>query len=617
MPPHHPTSPLPESSQGPAWSVVILLPVLFCLGCIWVSLVRHHDDPFAAMDTDDAMRMVQVLDLYRHGSWYDLTQHRLNPPEGVRMHWSRLPDLPLLATYSICAHFFDQDRAVQWTAILIPSLLAILYYTVFLWTAAPLIDKTYLPTVSIVCLCLITPMVQFKPYRVDHHGWQIILALITLGSLLRANSSTYTRSPLMYGGIAGALGLWIGAEAYPPIGFACIALTLQWIVSRDNAADHLAVYGLSLVGGVALIYPLALAPNDWGAKVPDAFSLVSLGLALAIYGYGVCLTKLNHSKIGDTLLVRATAALVIAGFMCLILLIEFKEILNGPYGHLSPAIKELVENTIESKPLIKNFSLSPFSSLAMILLPVFAIAISGMNMAHSQAQTKWQWFYLLIFISGGILLQFWQIRTSSLSVAFAGIAISWWAIRCMQQGERLTNTFARVGVFCLPILCVQALEFGPHLLEKSAVKEATERLIPNMQNVLSLLNDTNIVGRDSLLIAAHANIGPRLLLQTKHQVLAAPYHRNNGGLQATNDIFGSDERLSQQIIQDRKVDLLYVYGQHKNNTSSAQPSTASSAPPSLWTRLQQGDHPPWLEEIPLPQASEGEHLYRPVRTPAQ
>ena len=48
-----------------------------------------------SLSTDDAMRLVQVRDLLAGQSWFDLTQYRLSPPDGVAMHWSRLIDLPI------------------------------------------------------------------------------------------------------------------------------------------------------------------------------------------------------------------------------------------------------------------------------------------------------------------------------------------------------------------------------------------------------------------------------------------------------------------------------------------------------------------------------------------
>ena len=46
-------------------------------------------------DPDDQMRLLQVRDWLAGQSWFDLTQHRLNDPAGVPMHWSRVVDLPI------------------------------------------------------------------------------------------------------------------------------------------------------------------------------------------------------------------------------------------------------------------------------------------------------------------------------------------------------------------------------------------------------------------------------------------------------------------------------------------------------------------------------------------
>jgi hypothetical protein len=50
---------------------------------------------FALGDTDDNMRMMQVRALLAGQDWFDLRQHRLDPPYGANIHWSRIVDLPI------------------------------------------------------------------------------------------------------------------------------------------------------------------------------------------------------------------------------------------------------------------------------------------------------------------------------------------------------------------------------------------------------------------------------------------------------------------------------------------------------------------------------------------
>ena len=48
-----------------------------------------------SLDTDSAMRLAGVRDLLHGQAWFDTSQHRLNTPYGLSMHWSRLVDAPL------------------------------------------------------------------------------------------------------------------------------------------------------------------------------------------------------------------------------------------------------------------------------------------------------------------------------------------------------------------------------------------------------------------------------------------------------------------------------------------------------------------------------------------
>ena len=79
-------------------------------------------------DTDDAMRMAQVRDLLGGQGWYDLTQHRLNPPAGTEIHWSRLVDAPIAGLILLLRPFFgasaDIWAAWAWPLILLFVLLA-------------------------------------------------------------------------------------------------------------------------------------------------------------------------------------------------------------------------------------------------------------------------------------------------------------------------------------------------------------------------------------------------------------------------------------------------------------------------------------------------------------
>lgn len=108
---------------------------------------------------------------------------------------------------------------------------------------------------------------------------------------------------------------------------------------------------------------------------------------------------------------------------------------------------------------------------------------------------------------------------------------------------------------------------------------------------LALLNQRPWV-EQALLLAAPINEGARVLWETPHAVLAAPYHRNAEGLRDHLAIFGQEEGVARATALRRGVDFILL-------CPTAQPS-----PPAVVTRggfqdlLGAGKLPDWLEFMP-------------------
>src|ERR1700733_1318490 len=78
----------------------LLFFTLFSFALIWVAQYHEARDVWRTnfiSDTDDATRLVQVHDFLAGQGWFDLTQYRIDPPDGLLMHWSRLVDVPIAA----------------------------------------------------------------------------------------------------------------------------------------------------------------------------------------------------------------------------------------------------------------------------------------------------------------------------------------------------------------------------------------------------------------------------------------------------------------------------------------------------------------------------------------
>ena len=56
-------------------------------------------------DPDDYTYLSQTLDWLQGQGWFDSIQHRMNPPSGVSIHYTRLAELPIAAVITVFRAF--------------------------------------------------------------------------------------------------------------------------------------------------------------------------------------------------------------------------------------------------------------------------------------------------------------------------------------------------------------------------------------------------------------------------------------------------------------------------------------------------------------------------------
>src|SRR5450759_4858232 len=100
----------------------VLMPLLWLAATVAIALPAINSGVFDAMSTDDAMRLVEVRDWIGGQGWFDLFQHRLDPP-GASMHWSRVVDVPLAALILLLGRLTGTHGAETVTLFLWPLLL--------------------------------------------------------------------------------------------------------------------------------------------------------------------------------------------------------------------------------------------------------------------------------------------------------------------------------------------------------------------------------------------------------------------------------------------------------------------------------------------------------------
>src|SRR4029079_16703131 len=211
---------------------------------------------FALGDTDDNMRMMQVRGLLHGQGWFDLRQHRMNPPFGANIHWSRLVDLPIAGLILALRPFLGGPAAERWAVGIAPLLPYLLLLFSLALTARRLIEPRAYPVTFFAIFFAGSTNGMFMPERIDHHGWQLALLALCVAALADPKR---IRGGLTLG-IATALSLAVGLEMIIYLAIAGAAIVLFWVHDSDER-DRLRAYAVSLAGGTALAF-LIFASND-------------------------------------------------------------------------------------------------------------------------------------------------------------------------------------------------------------------------------------------------------------------------------------------------------------------------------------------------------------------
>src|SRR5260370_6720866 len=182
--------PAAADSSVPAAAIAanpkIMIALLWAVVACTLAVPVIKDGVFDAMSTDDAMRLVEVRDLIAGQAWFDLAQHRLDPP-GVSMHWSRVIDAPLAALILLLRPLAGAAAAEAVTLTLWPALLFGAALLLVAAIARRMSVGSNQPTVQLaaVLLAALSPpwLIPFRARALAHHNAPVMM-LVAVAFLL-------------------------------------------------------------------------------------------------------------------------------------------------------------------------------------------------------------------------------------------------------------------------------------------------------------------------------------------------------------------------------------------------------------------------------------------------
>lgn len=570
------------------WKWVVIL--VWLAFAAWFVFSKWNDIRFFNLgDTDDNMRMSQVRGLLHGQGWYDLRQHRMSPPDGINIHWSRLVDLPIAGLILLLRPFLGGPGAERWGVAIAPMLPYLLVMFSLALTMRRLVDKRAFALVLLTLWFAGSTNGMFMPERIDHHGWQLALVAVSVSALADPNR---IRGGLMLG-IASALSLAIGLEMLIYIVIAGAATVLIWVDDREER-ERLRAYALALGGGTAAAFLVFASNDNWNA-VCDAMSPVWLSDVLLGGALLFVLATLSPADWKRRLALAVAGGVIVAAFHALV----WPHCLTRLEG-VSPEVERLwLSHVREARPVYRH----GWRIASLIVALPIAGAIGWAVLAWNKRRNRELLRRILATAAPGLVasvLLLWQTRTGPAAQMISTIGAAAFVWILVPPLWKSRSAFVRVpGV--VAVVLIGAGGIVPLALNAIPEKKPTARSQAigraNAQ-CNSLWGLRPVALQPKGIVFTFVDLGPRVITVTHHDSITGPYHRNGQQIADVMNAFrGSADQAHRLIAKYRSTYLLSC------PNSSTTTIFMAETPKGFYAQLERGQVPNWLTPVPLPKKS--------------
>lgn len=531
---------------------------------------------FATMGNDDIMRLTVVRDLIAGQSWFDITQYRMVPPEGLSLHWSRYIDAGIAAVILPLSLFFEMDLAEQIAAAVWPTLIMLLILGVVgLGTR-----HVFGPTAAIFAvLCLVvwplTADLHVRPGNLDHHNVQFLMMVVMVFAVIWPQGATRTG---LVAGLAAAFSLAVGLESVLFIVVAGIVLVVA--AASGAGRQRLVAFCGALVSGSVLLWLGQAPPATRLVPVCDQLGTPILALVGVSAIAGLLPVMALRGAVRPVMTLAATAALTLVGLLVVWPLLG--PCLQGPYGNLPETLQlHIATRIVETKPAFVYARTDPVSAIIYLLPVLAALLLGGQRWFNARTAPLG---VLMVFLLAGLGMVFYQMRT--VIMAATVVPVIGGVVMAQMLASYLKERSARRGLlmlvvlvaFIAPTLIVTGLQ---PLLPRSSQAEGP--VAGDCRSYASLQSLNQVPPG---LILSHGNLGASLIWATHHDALSAPYHRSAAAMGNGIYPFAMDSAEMAAYVRATGATHLLLCRDHTYDGAFA-------------TSLAAGAQADWLEVVPL------------------
>ncbi len=534
-------------------------------------------------DPDDQLRMVQLRDWLGGQSWFDTTQYRIGEPDSQPMHWPRWIELPLASVFLLLKPVLGTTNAETAAMVIVPLITLGIAMWLVTKITEPLFDRTIALLAAALTATAVPVVAQIRPMRVDHHGWQIVLALTALWTMFWPEK----RKGGIALGVALALWLSISLEGLPLSVAFIVLLVWRWVFQTGEGV-RLFWTLLSFLAASYLFYFATQGGFAVALNYCDAISPAHL-LAFAA-GAVIILPSILWLPANRALRV---ASLAVAGVAALAVLQAFApQCMGGAFNTMDPIVREYwLVNVLEGLPIWYQ------NGKAMVTLLGGSIVVGLISMLYilrtrPEGIERGRLFVLAYAFLWALLLSLFVQRATAVAAAFALPFMAWAVHQVFARARALKRPLSRIFATAAVVFLILPGPLAVALFnavsdDEDSVEKSPESLACRSDESLARLNS---LPRSNIL--APLDFGPRILLLTPHSVLATSHHRNDQAMADQIRIFTSAPGVARDLLEAHNIRFVVV--------CDAEPELALYAkkqPDGLWAQLVKGRKPEWLQPV--------------------
>lgn len=590
----------------------------FTVVLIWLAVSAYYlaiRNPqiywFALGDTDDNMRYVQVRDWLAGQGWFDLSQHRLNPPQGANIHWSRIVDLPIAGLMLFFRLFVSAGQADRLACAVAPLLSLLLLMLSLAFITRRVSSGPAWIVAALAPLGAPQGLAMYMPLRIDHHGWQLALTAMMLAGIV---DRKWVRGGVV-AGLASALSVAIGMEMMVYLAGAGGLIALRWVF-KDGARRRMLPYALALGGGTAACYA-AFASYANRAPMCDALSPVwasTLGLAAAGM---VALALMPLPRWWQ----RLAAGAVVGGGVGLFLWLNWSQCLISAY-QISPELTaKWLANIREAKPVASEALSVSIPMLALPVIGALAVLVACW-LNRRDSERLWAWGTVALMTLFATALTFWQIRAAPAAQLLSIPAAAWGltaGLMALLRAGKLARLAGAAAVLLVLATLNASLVYGwysrylfppkPLTAQAKAKSEARAKRMETIRKANGRCRTLPALEALDRLppatIFTMVDLGPRLIATTHHSAIAGPYHRNGDAILAIHHAFDGQPEDFRAIAARHHARYLLFCPNFPEGTVYQ-----SRSPKGFYAQLMRGKVPSWLRPVDLGPTELPYTLYR-------